>query len=392
MRLSDAIGSIIENPLKSLQLVSIVVFFICSLVTFLIWTFSSDIAVEEYQIALFIIGATVLFLVITLNHSGFSTVLGILILGAFIVPTEDLIRFALIATGSDRPIEELYARGETGSKSSSLIDLQDTRDRLEAYLDGLGNSIGDESSWDPERTLDGVVCFIALERVRTAAQRADTRNAAGLISELWLDGPEVLAGRYAGESNFPQDMAFLRSEGLVNYNYQEHGSAQLTFLGEAVYEYLERPDEYTPGLMLGQVNCADAPSVAPSISFSFPEFVWPPSPETGAVIDLGDQGAVDGSVDDVGQFAYYSFELTEASEIRIEVNGLLGFDPVTFLLDQSIYDEGGEDSVIDYNDDSLEVEPLGSLITGSLEPGTYLIAIRSFAGGPGRFNLTVRRD
>ena len=383
MKISEALATLVDSPLKSLQIISILAFLICTLATLFFWIFSETSSINNFQLPLFIIGATLLFMIMTLNSNMISTVLVTLIIGAFIVPTEDLIRFALIATGSDRPMEDLYHRGESSSKSSNMIDRQDTRLRLAAYFDGL-----DIHPSDRRLLLDGVLCFMENEEIRNAAQRANIMNVAGLMQKInESDSPAEISNDYSDESTFRQDMEFLRSEGLIDYQYNDYSSVSLTYLGRYVNNYLngDGAGDYLPNISVGGVTCSESLRSAAGVNFR-PSL--PPLPSPEAIVDLTMSNQPVTEHISSNQYAYFRIEASERSRATIQVSGIDQFDPVAFLLDEGKLNSNEEGVLVAFNDDAPG-DGQDSFIQQTLNQGTYIVAVHGYRMMPGSFSLAL---
>ena len=384
MKISEALATLVDNPLKSLQIISILAFLVCTLATLFYWIFSEASSINSFQLPLFIIGATLLFMIMTLNSNMISTVLVTLIIGAFIVPTEDLIRFALIATGSDRPMEDLYHRGESGSKSSNMIDRQDTRLRLAAYFDGL-----DIHSPNRRLLLDGTLCFMENEEIRNAAERANIMNVAGLMQKIsQADSPAEISNDYSDEANFRQDMEFLRSEGLIDYQYNDYASVSLTYLGGYVNNYLNGDGDYLPSISVGDVSCSESLRLAAGVDFR-PSL--PPLPSPEAIVDLTMSNQPITEQISSNQYAYFRIEAGERSRATIQVSGIDQFDPVAFLLDERRLDSNDQGFLVAYNDDAPG-DGHDSFIQQTLEQGTYIVAVHGYGMMSGSFSLALALD
>ncbi|NBB82768.1 MAG: hypothetical protein GVY28_05115, partial [Alphaproteobacteria bacterium] len=187
---------------------------------------------------------------------------GILLIGALIVPTTDLVRFWLLASGSDRNIADFYPEAESGGTKIGgdgtlalrvLIELEErgvVRDFAEREFAVVREAI---AAYDIQQTHEAVVGNGALPLL-IAVRDGEVGT--------WIM-------RDNADSRFREAMTYLRRQGLISFPYDAYADAKTTLRGNAVaafegYRFPRPADavEGLPGGHGGPFDVFDAPDTA----------------------------------------------------------------------------------------------------------------------------------
>ncbi len=325
-------------------------------------------------------------------NNPFVLTFGIFLIGALIVPSKDIVRFALIASGSDRTYESIIQSARSGTDVEGRST--DVANKILTELDRFGflnlaenlppagraarrkeaiNIVEGEVRKEREITL--------LEQVR-ARGALETLNATGADIKGWVY-------KYGREEKFIEDLRFLRSEGLISYAYDDFDTIVITFLG---------------GNVLGR---AAAGSALADLGFDFAGlepsgYAIPGAPVAACPSDSDIISAPDASTEVLSSggrsmnlrrdFQYMRFVVSDSATYQIDVvvddPNLVGpLDPLlalfsltpendcTFLATD---DDGGND--------------LNSRLSLQLQSGAYLIGTRTLNPIEGSASVLVKKS
>ena len=187
----------------------------------------------------------------------FLVTFSIIVIAALIVPSQDIVRFLLLASNSERRYDAFFSRSNVSSLNlSSLIKpggisarFSETSHQLsyeiERYLlnEELVNEELGDGAFPPEtqtrlreiidRGLDGfIVQLAAVEVVANGAV-----NALLAVSE-GEDGFPRWVSLYGSESVTVQNLGFLKSKGLISFPIDDFREAEVTPFGEDVVDQI----------------------------------------------------------------------------------------------------------------------------------------------------------
>ena len=297
----------------------------------------------------------------------FVLAIGIFLIGALIVPSKDIVRFALIASGSDRNYESFFQSATPGIEISgrntdvanNIINELNQADLMESLQPGNRKS-----------AIRIIVSAIKQEREITLVEKVGARGALVILNAM-ASNIQALVYKYGKIEKFIEDLKYLRSEGLITYPYDDLDTTAITPLGRAV---LRRafPAEFT--VASGGIDQLIPDFYAP-LSMSCPSDITPTlfTDETDEL--LSDNGRPMRITSDP-KYVQFTVKNTDDYNIEIKVqdqNLAAPTDPVLFLFKLTTENDCVQ---LGFNDDFSEIldSQLSSL---RLVPGTYLIGTKS---------------
>lgn len=159
---------------------------------------------------------------------------GIFLIGALIVPSSDIIRFALIAFGSDKNYEEFITSSKIGR--DPLGRSSDAANKIVTELESNGYLLATLEPSMRKRAVNSVISMLVEEREITLLEQVRTRGAFGVLRAT-SEGDEIRRMVYefgSSEDDFRTHLNFLRSSALITFNYDDLSSVEITELGRQV--------------------------------------------------------------------------------------------------------------------------------------------------------------
>lgn len=317
-------------------------------------------------------------LVITLigkAQNVFVTAFGIFLIGALIVPSHDIVRFALLASGSDRDYNDglFTARAGADLEGRSSDVAAKILNELEQY-----SLVRDPLEVEDRKfAIEIIQEEIRKEREITLLEQVRGRGALAALEGLAADPPGTVY-KYSKDEKFIDDLRYLRSEGLIRFAYDNVDAVGLTGLGRAV---------------LRRVNPVDAEALFPQRS-DLTRAARPPSLLIEGECPVASDSTLDllqaGVELRIGSEAQYlRFQVDESGTYTIGVAASRGpgpVDPLMYLL-RRIDDDGCSQVLVD--DDGGD--GLNSRAQVPLETGrTYFVGAASL-GVDGIATVSVQR-
>lgn len=152
---------------------------------------------------------------------------GLFLIGALVVPSKDLVRYALIAFGSEENYESFFSGSSPSADWAGRST--DVAGNILLEMKRRGVVVADQDKF----IRDLIVKELQKERIISLSELVAFRGALLTLRTL-NDDPNGLSFRYGTSDSFVDDLNFLRSEGLIEYGYDDLRSARVTNLGRAV--------------------------------------------------------------------------------------------------------------------------------------------------------------
>lgn len=160
----------------------------------------------------------------------FVLAFGIFLIGALIVPSRDIVRFALIAFGSDKDYESFFQSATSGTDLAGR-----STDVASKILTELSQA-GFMATLDPaprKQAIRIVAAEVRKEREITLLEQVGARGALDTLQATASD-IEGWVYKYGKKDKFNEDLRYLRSEGLVSFAYDDLDTINITSLGRDV--------------------------------------------------------------------------------------------------------------------------------------------------------------
>lgn len=342
---------------------------------------SAALAVRIAQIGLTVMAVSITTALICRFQSVWSLTFGLVIIGALIVPSNEIVRFILLLTGSDRTYTDFY---ENDSPKRIRIDFSsgdnDPKNRCkEALLDDvivyrIPQRLSDESLISPSELTSGKIQAIVSEEVIFYAARESIANVVAMGAS---DTLRAVAGSTAApfqtafqnQRDLSRHMLYLRSEGLVEFPFDQMQHARLTAFGRLAFENIATDSERDAQATQDESIDADCPGAFAAVQFSGIS-VSPPPPfsEIAEVVELGDF-----DLRPIGEStSWVKFTVPVAADYSLLVlppEGREG-DPTV-----AIFNERRERMAAD-DDGGDAARELASYLTTYLPAGTYALGVR----------------
>lgn len=374
---------------KDLEHVGLIVFAITAIATILFIAgfnfFSSDAEMGSYrhlrsaELMLTLAATSLVVAMIGRAQNPFVLTFGILLIGALIVPSGDLVKFALIASGSDKTYGSFSQSAGSGTdlagRSTDVANKILTELDLNDFLLPLV----------VERRKVAIIIVedeVRKEREITLLEQVRARGALDALKAMDND-VEGWVYKYGSEEKFVEDLRYLRSEDLLSFAYDDLDTIDVTLLGETV---LARADpESAGGLDSGASLSADSTAFprasseqfgCPSDFERFPDVSNELKSAEGRLMNL-ERG-----------FQYMRFEVDNGGNYRIDVKVISEWtvDPIL-----EVFYLADADNCIFLGDDDDGGDDLNSRMLIQLEPGKYLIATKTLSPIEGDVRVSVAR-
>ena len=199
---------------------------------------------EIIEITTRIIALSLILLFVLIVRHWFSVVFSLLIVCTLIIPTRDVIRLYLLATGSQRDINEFYAL-DGNILSSSMFRSDHITNQIRSIIKGVfeGNFSAFDQN-DIEMIANEVRKEILLYEIIVLAERLLERSMQGLL--IHLHEYSESGGRGIGEwlidyeqhHRFSGDIASLHSMGLIKMDYDDWDTIEPTEVGHSMARLL----------------------------------------------------------------------------------------------------------------------------------------------------------
>ena len=336
---------------------------------------SAALSVRIAQVSLTIMAVSVTTALICRFGSGWSLTFGLVVIGALIVPSNDIVRFILLITGSERAYSELY-RHETPQRiridynpEHSDTDKSDQNEcELNLIDDVIVYRIADLlSDAGIEGYEDVIQQVVSREVIRYTARElianVVARGASETFASVATNDAVAFQTAFQGNEQAKEHMLYLRSEGLVDFPFDHFHLARMTDFGTIVFlgtaSKAER-DRERDRLSSEEAACAE--QLARGAGFL--PTPLPTPPPVDSIVDLS--SVAGGRVTaPAGGYSWLKFSVETPAEYSMLVRAGAGDgDPYLYLFD-------GEGFMLEQNDDGGHaVAGFASLIVRSLEPGT----------------------
>jgi hypothetical protein len=183
---------------------------------------------ETVEILLRIAAVGLVLAALSGERNGLVVVIGLVLVGALIVPTKDMMRIYLAATDSSKRIEDFYGdsgggpelRGRDPQLASAIVDI--------LFQSGAISSTKAEDRsvlyWMVEEE-------IIQERVATLLERSRARGALEILAKIQAGQVAQTSYRYGDDERHLSTLRFLRNASLINYVYDDLDTMEVTALG-----------------------------------------------------------------------------------------------------------------------------------------------------------------
>lgn len=329
------------------------------------------------------------------STSPFVVAFAIFLIGALIVPAKDIVRFALIASGSQQKLEDFFGSGSVGpdtqgrsSDAASKIVTEVLN--FDGYIDGKRPELIEA---DRILLIKNISRKIYEERVITILERVKSQGALELLisaSSRNGEGFSDFIYKHATHEKFVDDVRFLRSEDLISFAYDDLSSLRQTQLGGDVLNFYETgvlPPFGSPTSGGSSVNLTEGLSVADVYGVG--------SVECREVLELDAVETILVELDS-GKTTPRKFEVGPPNWVKLTL------DAGTFVFNATADDssqidpfmalfsvENSSCTEIENNDDGGD--SLNARISGPLKTGEYLVGVTSI-GSIGEITLTIERQ
>jgi hypothetical protein len=329
--------------------------------------------------------------IIARGQNVFVMVLGIFLIGALIVPSKDIVRFALIASGSDKDYESFFrstqsgtdVKGRNSDVANKILNDLDSR----GFILHLPNETDDANIRAARRKEASQIIEdgVREERIITLLEQVRARGAFRTLRAAPTDFKGWVY-KYGREEKFIEDLRFLRAEGLINYAYDDLDTVAVTPLGYATLAMADGaplrqpgPDIYPEDLPGGfplaaeQLACNTGTGDVPDLS-------------TELLSTEGYPIAIESG------FQYIRFTAPDADTYRIDVvgddPGLVGvIDPYMTL---AALPPDGDCTYLRDDDDGGD--GLNARITHALTKQSYLIGVGNLSGVTGQARVSIAKE
>lgn len=307
-------------------------------------------------------------------QNAFVLAFGILLIGALIVPSKDLVQMALIASGSNDEYQG------SGSQPRGGVDLagrsSDVASKIVLDLENQGlMPVG-----QLKEALPIITRRLTEEQEITLVEQIVSRGALSALQNVGNNLDQWMY-RYGQNEEFIADLRFLRSESLISYAYDDISSAVVTPLGERVLQrvvtrealvHAGSPDGPSPGGALGTDDC-------------------PLDIEQIQDVTTRAMSGDGFSVNLESEPKFFQIQPAGSGTYLITLDADGSADPILELIDM-YPDSANYCFSIAYNDDSnRNSTTFDSLIESELVTGRpYVLALSSFMdySGPARLRIT----
>ncbi len=293
-------------------------------------------------------------------------VVGLFSVGAFILPTNDLIRIALVAFRGETNFQSLFLGHDASSEGRKAA----AHDRAVALhrevehsrsLAACENSVDSVTSNECEHAIvETIARFLRSEEEEEMLHVVRDRGLVDLLAELSNESRRSrLLFDNVGNERFRSDLYFLRAEGLVRFLYDDIGSIRLSPTGDALLVRAGR-----------NITSDGRPGVVP-VETGITEVAGFYNRE----LEIGPSGNV------------LAFTVAETAGYTIDVIGFDGIDPQVELFSR----DDDHTGPIATDDDGGS--GLNSQLSINLDSDAqYSLDVSEYNGIPGKVLITFRPD
>jgi hypothetical protein len=355
--------------LESIAAASMLVFVLSSLAIIFVLVVYTPTTVPNLevlratQLLLTLAATAVILALLTKDMNAFTVVFGFLVIAALIIPTRDIIRFALIASGSEQRYSDFFpdskdTKGQldrTAETAAAVyVSLQDLRGTV--LTDSLGGDL-------PARQQVVASINSVLQRARYAESfgRIAQQGAADTLKAIARDKIDEWVYRFGANDDFQGNLSYLKFEGAISFDYGDLDLIEITPYG-----------------------CTLLWSFAPPRPED-PEGKYVQCPRTSSsVVDVGDMYWASLSLEANGSLLPFMVAASGLYEI-CAVPTASGTDPQLILL-------GENDVTLALNDDFAG--SYGSRLAQQLKEQTeYTLDIRDISGfSNGSIDLLIKKQ
>lgn len=324
----------------------------------------------------------------------FVLTFGILLIGALIVPSNDIVRFALIATGSDKSYASFFQSGRSGSDLAGRST--DVANKILTEL----NQAGFTGTLAPERrkvAVDIIESEVKKEREITLLDQVRSRGAMETLQATTSD-LERWIYKYSAKEKFIDDLRYLRSENLISFPYDDVDSIAITQLGRTVLERkrIEDASLSTSGSLACPPGAVNAPDVTTALlssegqltplrqDFDYVRFLVNDPADYLIKVIAQRSEATEQEEQDTGT------PDLEADTEQQDLEEYLGFAPLDPFLQVIRQMDDGTCVFLFEDDDSAD--NLNASLLLNLVEGTYLIGTRTISPTEGNATVFVTKE
>ena len=309
-------------------------------------------------------------------NNPFVLAFGVFLIGALIVPSNDLVRFALIASGSEKRYQDFLEATSAGADLAGRSSDVASKILTELETNGL---ISLETTENRKRAITIIEREIRNEREITLLEQVKAFGAFDALKAI-SDNVDEWIYKYSDESRFLDDLRYLRSENLIAFPYDDYHSTEVTLLGQSVLRRefhrspttsglraSERREDPLESTLLDLMNLIDCPFDPGAVPFFTQELTG----SEGREFSLGERSE------------YMAFQVTSDGNYQIDLEATSprnsepqsDVDPVIWLFEM----QGEQCRAIGLDDDggtSLNSQ----LILRLQENSVYVIDASTIAG------------
>lgn len=198
--------------------------------------------VSTINFLLKIIGASaIVLLILAINRQAFH-VIGLLVIAALVIATPDIIRIALIATGSEKSISDFYSGNRPPETQSQIVgNATNDVDRILTLLEDKNYMRRLEQ--ERRRTIYKEYSSLKFsERVGILVERAQRNSSIIPLAELARQNFEAWSFRYTSDNAINGLLDQLKSDGLIVFVSNDYKTSEITALGcSVVSTYADYP-------------------------------------------------------------------------------------------------------------------------------------------------------
>jgi hypothetical protein len=341
-----------RQHLQQIETASLLILFVAAIGILLIIIFYPMFGAPSFEtksaveLLLALAGTVIILALLSRSASAIILVIGFLIIGALVVPTNDLIRFALIATGSEESYRDIvFAPARFSGRKSQLDRSEDMARKIYQDLrqDGI---VCDLPHTPPNAVISEIQEILRREEELQAFENVLQRGSLELLLALADsedDANDRIVYLYGQDERFIDNIEFLRQEGMVSFIYDDYNTIEILPSGKALADRV---------LLSREPTQPEAPTRAAR-----------PIPASSQITSLSVDTPAAYPVS--GAESWFTFDITREGIYEISATQDMA-DPVLTLLEA----DGQE---IASNDDSAG--GLNSLISLTLVRGTYYVIL-----------------
>jgi len=328
------------------------------------------------------------------SQNGFVLAFGVFLIGALIVPSSDIVRFALIASGHEEAYNKLVSHSNRGTDHSGRNS--DVANKIifafeRELIQNSSLNLGDHAA--RKRAQEIIIREINVEHEIALIEQIKSNGSFQTLDALSQNKQEWMY-KYNDNRSFIEDLIILRSEGIVDFAYDDVESVKVTDLGSRIVSRarVQRSsssfvdDRAIPYPVIVDVE----PPAESEIIFDCDRLIEQAVNLSSLVSTEDTQSMVVGS-----DTKYFKFEILngEVGHHTISVNVPSSGDNINQNVDPivELYVQRNSDECdyVDHDDDGGDF--LNSQLSQFMRQGLYLLAVRSI-GAEGEVNVSITKD